>query len=333
MKEEFEYKVIDRHSDEKYFHDLLENAAFIHNRKQDSIEWLKWKYFGSPYGDCIVVLAYSKSGKLAGEISFGKYEFVQETKVVKAMYSYQTMVHPDFQKMGLFTSLTKIAIEIGTEQGIDIIFNFPNQNSYKPFLKLNFIPVNGLKYWVAPGNLKMFMREFSPLAIKKPFQVNRIGSYSNEVLDKFERLARNVKVPVAKDKLYPNRTYEFLKWRYFTYPMHEYAIVESTKGWAIVRLGVRGGIKEVQIMELFAFNNLNGRCLRSVVKAIRRELKVGLIVFNMSQAHPLNKSMFSSGFISLPNKLKFCVYPLNETGQSYTDSSCWIITATEFHRY
>ena len=86
MKEVFEYKIITKDSDEKHFVELLENAAFIHNRQQDTIDWLKWKYFDSPFGDCIVVMAYSEKGELAGEISFGKYEFTDGDKIIKAIY-------------------------------------------------------------------------------------------------------------------------------------------------------------------------------------------------------------------------------------------------------
>ncbi|MBL4593617.1 MAG: GNAT family N-acetyltransferase [Flavobacteriales bacterium] len=333
MKELFEYKIINRDSDEQHFSNLLENAAFIHNRKQDSLDWLKWKYFNSPYGDCIVVMAYSEKGELAGEISFGKYEFRHNDKVINAIYSYQTMVHPNFQRKGLFGSLTKKVIEIAKEQNIDIIFNFPNHNSYQPFLKLGFKPLNSLKYWVSRGSIKSFVKQFNPISLKKPFIVNKITSYNPNTIDTFNALAKGVHPYPSKDVLYPNRTYDFLKWRYFTYPMHEYKVVESNLGWSIVRVGKRGSFTEAQIMDVFPNKGFNKKFIKSIVKQVRSQLKIGLIVCNMSEAHPLNKKMLSSGFLSIPNKLKFCVYPLNKTGENYLQKENWVITATEFHRY
>lgn len=333
MKEEFDYKIITRNSDHSYYTDLLENAAFIHNRKQDSIDWLIWKYFASPFGDCIVVMAYSKEGKLAGEISFGQYEFVDEGKIVKAIYSYQTMVHPNFQRKGLFSLLTKKVIDIAKEKNIDIIFNFPNHNSYHPFLKLNFKPLNSLKYWISPGDFGKFLTHFNPLSIKKPFLVNNIEKYNIATINAFERLAKDIQPSSIKNTLYPNRTYNYLKWRYFSHAMHHYEIIETDLGWSIVRVGKRGSFSEAQIMDVFPKGEFTSKFLKSIKKQINKQLKVGLIVFNMSDAHPLNNKMISSGFISIPNKLKFCVFPLNETGEKYLEKENWVITATEFHRY
>lgn len=333
MNTNFEYKILTRSSDNKYFIDLLENAAFIHKRAQDTLDWLKWKYFESPFGDCIVVMAYSKNGELAGEISFGKYEFVDDGQIVKAIYSYQTMVHPNFQRMGLFSSLTNKVIEIAREQNIDIIFNFPNHNSYQPFLKLNFKPLNGLKYWITAGHFLTFIKQFNPLAIRKPFLVNKIEKYSSNTLLLFDKLAKNAHPYSFSNVLYPNRTFEFLKWRYFTHPMHQYEIIETILGWAIVRVGKRGSFTEAQIMDVFPKKEFNRSFLNAITNKIRKELKVGLIVFNMSETHPLNRFMIFSGYVSMPNKLKFCIYPLNETGKKYLNKENWIITATEFHRY
>jgi GNAT superfamily N-acetyltransferase len=331
--DEFQFVVVTRNQEDNYFTDLLENAAFIHKRAQDTLDWLKWKYFGSPFGDCIVVMAYSKKGELAGEISFGKYEFVDNGNIVRAIYSYQTMVHPNFQRKGLFSTLTKKVIEIAKEQNIDVVFNFPNHNSYKPFVKLNFKPLNSLKYWITAGHFLTFIKQFNPLSIRKPFLVNKIETYSSNTLLLFDRLAKNVHPYSFKNVLYPNRTFEFLKWRYFTHAMHHYEIIETTLGWSIVRIGKRGSFTEAQIMDVFPKKEFNRSFLNAITKKIRKELKVGLVVFNMSESHPLNGFMISSGYISMPNKLKFCVLPLNEIGKRYLEKENWVITATEFHRY
>lgn len=333
INDEFEFIVVTRALEEKYFTDLLENAAFIHKREKDTLDWLKWKYFGSPFGDCIVVIAYNKKGELAGEISFGKYEFVDNGRIVKAIYSYQTMVHPNFQRKGLFGILTNKVIEIAKEQQIDVVFNFPNHNSYQPFLKLNFNPLNGLQYWIITGKLTTFLKQFNPLALRKPFLVNKISSFNTKTIDSFNQLGKDTHPYHFNNLLYPNRSFDFLKWRFFTHAMHQYEIINTELGWAIVRVGKRGSFTEAQIMDVFPKNEFSSTFLKNITKQIRKELKVGLIVFNMSEAHPLNKKMFASGYLSLPNKLKFCVFPLNETGEKYLRKENWVITATEFHRY
>ena len=217
-------------------------------REKDSIDWLKWKYFGSPFGECICLLAL-KNEEIAGEVTFGKYEFILNGEIVTCLISYQTMVHPNHQKKGLFSKLTKQVLEIAKSEGIDMVFNFPNKASYVPFQRLNFVPLNNLKNYVYVSNKLKFIS--NPLLIKRPYFANKITELNKSESNKLETLKNSIHPLKLNNILTPNRTYEFLKWRYFTYPLYDYRIVSSETGWAIIRIGKRGIFNEVQVMEFF----------------------------------------------------------------------------------
>ncbi|NUM49601.1 MAG: GNAT family N-acetyltransferase [Flavobacteriales bacterium] len=334
MSEKFIFKIITKNSNESTFNIMLENAAKIHNRMPDSVEWLKWKYFDSPFGECITVIALSSQNEFAGEFSFGLNEFIDNGKTIKVIYAYQTMVHPNFQKKGLFKALANQIITIAKNQGVSCMLYFPNTNSLQPALKFGFKKLNHLKYYVTIGRIDVFLKQFNLKSLRASFVVDKITEFKNETLSAFEMNAKQImSYPSKKNILYPKRTYEFLKWRYFTFPMHAYEIITISLGWAIVRVGKRSGFTEAQIMEVFPTKGFSRKFIGGITKEIRKKLRVGLIVYNMSETHPLKKQMLFSGYFSLSHNLNFCVFPINETGKRYLQKENWIITATEFHRY
>jgi GNAT superfamily N-acetyltransferase len=320
-------------NDNEFHNGLLETASEIHQREKDTSEWLKWKYFSSPFGNCIVACAINEQNKVVGEISFGRYEFILNNETVKAAYSYQTMVHPDYQGKGVFKKLTNLAINECKNQGVEILFNFPNANSYMPFIKNKWKPINSIKYWMKPMRFLKVLANIT--SIRKSFQVDNAISLDEINVQKLKELFYNVKPLNIPNTLCPNRTKEFLEWRYTSYPVAKYKSVINDRIAVIVRTGTRGKLKEVQIMEAFEIiaNSFNKDEIKRIEEQIKNELNADLITFNITEAHPLNNILKSTRFISMPHSIKFCIYPLVEKFNSYTNKDNWIITATEFHRY
>src|SRR5690606_38909680 len=58
--------------------------------------------------------------------------------------------------------------------------------------------------------------------------------------------------------LEPELTLDYLKWRFFTYPVSEYIYIDELDYSALARVGFRGNLKEVQVL----FLNLKGDTLR-----------------------------------------------------------------------
>lgn len=331
MNQEYDYKIITQETEEIYLIKMLENAALIHNRKKDSLDWLKWKYFDSPFGECICILALTKDNEIAGEVAFGQYQYVLNDKPIKCLISYQTMVHPNHQKKGLFSSLTKEVLKIAKNKGIELVLNFPNKASYIPFEKLNFTPINHIENNVF--FTKKISTLFNLLSLKKPFNATTINSISDKQLTLFNELKNTITSLKIKDILTPNRTPDFIKWRYFTYPLYDYHIINTVLGWVIVRLGKRGDLSEVQIMELFPTTNFNYEFIKAIRQKIIAELKPNLILCNVSSNHPAVSFIKKAGFHALPHNISFFTYAINNQLGNLLKKENWMVTATEFHRY
>src|ERR1700743_2931318 len=69
-------------------------------------------------------------------------------KTFLAAQSGDTMTHPAYRNRGLFVKLGVLTIELCRQEGIKLLFGFPNQNSYPGF-------INKLG-WVTTGNLDCF---------------------------------------------------------------------------------------------------------------------------------------------------------------------------------
>lgn len=331
MKSDYSYSIVTKEADSITKKELLQQAALIHSRKPDTLDWLNWKYFGSPFGESICMIAQTEDKELAGEVTFGKYEYCLNGRIIKCLISYQTMVHPNHQRKNIFQNLCKKIFDIAAVEKIDLVVNFPNKASYKPFEKLHFTPINHIQNYV------YFTIKYSTLIhllfVKKAFTGNQIHCIPPEQLARFEKLGHTIKPLDIPDVFVPNRTKEYIKWRFFTFPLYDYRIIDNNYGWAIVRKGKRGKLTEVQIMEMFPFETFSRKFIVEIKKSIIKELHPHLILLNASTTHPATPFLNKLLFFKLPNQINFFTYALNEKMKTLLNKEKWVVTATEFHRY
>src|ERR1700712_960345 len=71
-----------------------------------------------------------------------------------AAQSADTMTHPKYQFKGLFVQLANLTFDLCREEGISLVFGFPNQNSLHGFLvKLKWQMTETLDYFDLPVNI------------------------------------------------------------------------------------------------------------------------------------------------------------------------------------
>ena len=62
-----------------------------------------------------------------------------------------TATHPDFQRRGIFSRLTEAAVEAARDDGVDLVFNTPNEKSGAGYLKMGWQEVGPIGVMVRPG--------------------------------------------------------------------------------------------------------------------------------------------------------------------------------------
>ena len=71
-------------------------------------------------------------------------------KLILAAQSVDTMTHPLHRLKGLFVQLAKNTFKLCTQEGIKIIFGFPNQNSVKGFVDLDWETTETMELYLIP---------------------------------------------------------------------------------------------------------------------------------------------------------------------------------------
>ena len=89
-------------------------------------------------------------GRIAGYRTFLRWEFEDgHGQVHRAVRAVDTATHPDFQGRGVFRTLTLAAVEAMTAEGVDFVFNTPNDKSRPGYLKMGWHEVGRLPAAVA----------------------------------------------------------------------------------------------------------------------------------------------------------------------------------------
>ena len=101
----------------------------------------RWKHQESPFGESHRLVAESESGELIGLRAFLRWEFKYDDQKYRAVRAVDTSTHPNFQRMGIFSRLTRQAIEDVKADGVDFIFNTPNNASRSGYLKMGWSTV------------------------------------------------------------------------------------------------------------------------------------------------------------------------------------------------
>lgn len=188
---------------------LAVSSAVFGKNSMMSSDYFKRKFIDNIYGESILVTVYSDGIPVATRAFWRNDLFGR-----KAYQPCNTAVIKDFRGKGIFKEMTLFALE-KTEKK-DLIYNYPNSNSYPQYLKLGwknfasyrtviltsfkkFLDVHSyvidndyLKWWILPQKQKFFVYQkngFSFLVKKRAKNVYFIkGVINNDQAPNFIQL-------------------------------------------------------------------------------------------------------------------------------------------------
>lgn len=279
--------------DEHLIDSLLESAAFAHGEPKKTKEWFLWKFRDNPFGESILACA-KIDDKIIGCVALGIQDFFYDNKIVKGALSFETFVHPNHQGKGLFKQLIDLAETESQNRNIKFLLNFPNSNSLPGFIKSGWSKLNCAEYWIKPKsflnlilNIKELKKSFVPNASNlEKLNVNQISEFI-------------LKKPSNTFKSVINNDY--LIWRFFTYPVTEYSVINSDNILSIARVGRRGKFKEIQV--LFVIQKSKKHItIGSLLKLYKKDTNYDIVSFPISHENEIRKKLIRSLFTRVPNK-------------------------------
>lgn len=270
-------------------------------------QWFSWKHHDNPFGPSIILVAEA-DGRVVGLRAFMRWDLcTRDGGMLACVRAVDTATHPDYQRRGIFRSLTMAGLEIAEEEGIDLVFNTPNPKSKAGYLTMG---------WKEVGAIKVLLRPH-------PFRLGRDGDEGRlpepaQFIDgeppRFDGLGDRPSIGLRT-----NRTPQYLRWRFRDHPTARYLRVDAKDGTAVVRPNYREGRRELIISELM------GTKPREAMRRVIHTSRAGYEVAWFSAGSPERRAALSAGMVPVPwpTALTLVARPLRELPVDVTRMSAW----------
>ena len=240
-----------KHEDEIEQLVSLFGEAFGHEMSKEHWEW---KYIKNPFAGAVPqVIVAADNGRIVGARPFFMTQLWIGSEKILAAEHCDTMVHPDYRKMGLFNSMGTFARDYLGANQVPVSFGFPGPMSRPGFLKQGYRKVAETEIRFRPVDVrgiisKRFSRSRSIRLIgsvlggvlsprtpsykdKGLFQIEILDGYS-AALDGLDGLRNPGVVELVRDE-------RVLSWRFDRHPQHRYRYITAKRnnklsGYAVI---------------------------------------------------------------------------------------------------
>jgi GNAT superfamily N-acetyltransferase len=247
-----------------------------------------WKHDDNAFGESPTWVAEAPDRTLIGLRVFLRWRFRdQGGKAVSAVRAVDTATHPDWRGKGVFSTLTLSAIPDLADDGVDLVFNTPNDKSMPGYLKMGWSKVGKVPVVARLGSLPSLSRlRRARTAAELWSEPVAIGQPAAEALGDHRAVEALLVGARWPEKFATDRTPDFLGWRYRFEPLH-YRVLHLgdslSKGVIIFRARRRGGALEATVCDVIA---PRGARLGSAFRHIAGQIGADYLLASASSAGP-----------------------------------------------
>lgn len=243
-------------------------------------QFFQWKHRDNPFGVSPAWVAMDGE-KIVGFRTFLRWQFERDGATVEAVRAVDTATHPDYQGKGIFSLLTRHALDELAAANVAFVFNTPNDKSRPGYLKMG---------WQLVERLPVAARPRSPLSLVRLARARTpadkwsaecdTGQPAPEVLADTAAVGRlleraskgTIGATEGPGVIRTRRSPTHLLWRYGFPPLRYRALTAPggvDDGLVVFRLRRRGAATEAAVCELLVPDGdtaLTRRLLRRVLK-------------------------------------------------------------------
>ena len=267
----------------------------------DPVEFWRWKYLRSPYGDPIILVA-ELGDRIIGQQAALPRPLTRAQREHRSAIIVDAETHPHFRGHGLFREMQPRLIEICAAAGFEVLYGFPARS---PMRRLLF----GALSWIDVGRCCILVKLLVHRVSKSPPQgglaIEVVDSVPSDADDLWERSEARAAVGVIRDRTY-------LRWRYGEAPGMHYDIMTIRDGARLAGIGI--------ISTERRFGLESGLLMDIVVEAGRPDVTDAMI-----EAAEIRASLRGQRFLS---SLTFCDVTLRKRGFRLLPGS---LLPREFH--
>ena len=305
--------------------------------QRTSHHW-RWEHFASPFGPSFLRVAVNEEGEIIGMRAFLRWMFRMGESFVPAVRAVDTATHPDFQRLGVFSRLTREAAQDVQSNGAGLVFNTPNARVLPGYLKLGWHQVGAIRPLVRVLN---YRRTLSGLALQR-LRKSSVTPYAPEEFYRREppplvselALGDRMEEVVQRDEgllretLHTYRSAAFIEWRYASHPTIPYRMVTverqgDLEACAIFRTNTRFGLKEVVISEVFVIRP-ERRLVSLLLRQLRDSVDADYLIAYFPQGSFHRRALEHDGFHQVPRQgMTLVTNPLGDRSVELANLSRW----------
>jgi GNAT superfamily N-acetyltransferase len=234
--------------------------------------FFEWKHREGAFGPSPAWVAVDGE-TIVGLRILMRWEFESRDGGARAVRAVDTATHPDHQGRGIFSRLTRLALEDLERDGVDFVFNTPNDKSRPGYLKMGWQEVGRLPVHVRPLSLGGIVRIARARTSADRWSASSTaGEPAATVLSDRDALAQLLAARRPPVGTRTRVTPEYLAWRYGGDLLPYRAVVAGAglaHGVAFFRVRERGAAREAALCEVLTAGDDDGVGRELVRRAAR----------------------------------------------------------------
>ena len=241
-----------RRAEDSDRHAILEMLRVSLGREFDDrySELFAWKHAENVFGPSPAWVACDGE-HLAGFRTFMRWEFLDGDRVLRAVRAVDTATHPNYQGRGIFTRLTLHALEELAADGVDFVFNTPNDQSRPGYLKMGWQVVGKLPTAIRPTSFRRLPKIVKARVPAERWSTPSTAGVAARDLFEDEQGLNELLVTQAATGMRTRLSPEFFRWRFGT-PLLGYRAIAAPGGLAnglvVFRIRGRGTAREAAVV-------------------------------------------------------------------------------------
>ena len=276
-------------------------------------ELFSWKHFENPFGPSIGLIAEADD-RIVGLRAFMRWALQWvDGSIIQCVRAVDTATHPEYQRRGIFRTLTNEGLEIAAASGVDLVFNTPNEKSGPGYLEMGWRRVGPIGALVRPS-----WRWFSSAGEDTPpfnperFLIHPEPAASSTLADREALGLRTV------------RSEEYRKWRFTAHPTARYFQIRADQGMSLVRPNIRRGRRELIIADVYGTAST---AIRAAVSSSRS----AYVAAWFSEGSPERRASVRAGLLPVPGltPLTLMTRPLRDFDIDLTDLGSWDLSVAD----
>ena len=260
-------------------------------------EFFEWKHSQNPFGASPAWVALD-GDDVIGFRTFLRWEFEHpDGRVRRAVRAVDTATSPAYQGRGIFRALTMRAVEELAAEGVDFVFNTPNDKSRPGYLRMGWSTVGRLPIVARVGGVGSALRMRASRVPAERWPVATTAGAAAPDLLADERIETLLGAIGPATGLRTARTPAYLRWRYGLTALGYRAIAiddDPTAGIAIFRVRRRGEATEAGISDVLV-PRADPAATRRLLARVARETRADYAI-------RLGRPMLRGGYLPFPRQ-------------------------------